>query len=144
MAKRFYSVEHGNDFSSDYGSTRKRDAFKMARELAKDFPFEEIRISVMTPDDVGDWTCDSVIYVRDEYVPPVKDFGEYDYDDLVKTATETGKKIDVDTLGAWFERYGNRYWNGESFKVADGLDLRPILLPGGRNGGAITFGYVFV
>ena len=46
--KKFYAVQHGNNYSSDYGSTNKREAMRMARELAEEFPKEEIRISICT------------------------------------------------------------------------------------------------
>lgn len=49
--KKFYAVQHGNDYSSDFGSTNKREAMKMARELGNEFPNDEIRISVCTTDD---------------------------------------------------------------------------------------------
>lgn len=51
MSKTFYAVQHGNDYSSDYGSTVKRKAYTMARELGHEYPQDEIRISVCTIDD---------------------------------------------------------------------------------------------
>jgi hypothetical protein len=51
MSKRFYAVQHGDDFASDYGSSVKREAMKMARELAKEYPGEEIRICLCREDD---------------------------------------------------------------------------------------------
>lgn len=51
MAKKFYAVQIGNDYSSDWGSTRKRDAFAMARRAARENPGKEIRISVCTVND---------------------------------------------------------------------------------------------
>lgn len=51
MSKTFYAVQHGNDYSSDYGSTVKRKAYTMARELGREYPQDEIRISVCTIDD---------------------------------------------------------------------------------------------
>lgn len=62
MSKKFYAVQHGNDFASDYGSNVKREAMKMARELGKDFPEEEIRICVCREDD--DF-CEEEIIVRE-------------------------------------------------------------------------------
>ena len=51
MNKTFYAVQHGDDYSSDYGSTVKRKAYTMARELGREYPQDEIRISVCTIDD---------------------------------------------------------------------------------------------
>ena len=41
----FYAVQHGNDYSSDYGSTNKRKAYSMAHALKREYPQDEIRIS---------------------------------------------------------------------------------------------------
>lgn len=51
MAKRFYAVQHGDNFDSDNGSTVKREAMKIARELHKDYPGDEIRLVFCTTDD---------------------------------------------------------------------------------------------
>lgn len=52
-------------------------------------------------------------------------FGEYSYEDLRdKALSPDGSQVDVDTLGAWFERYGDIYWNGECYNV-DGMNLFP-------------------
>ncbi len=61
-AKRFYAVQIGNDYSSDWGSTRKREAIVMAHQAARDNPGKEIRISICTTDD--DF-CEREIIVRD-------------------------------------------------------------------------------
>lgn len=47
----FYAVQHGNDYSSDYGSTNKRKAYSMAHALEREYPQDEIRISVCSIDD---------------------------------------------------------------------------------------------
>ena len=60
-AKRFYAVQIGNDYSSDWGSTRKRDAIVMAHQAARENPGKEIRISICTTDD--DF-CDREIVIR--------------------------------------------------------------------------------
>ena len=49
--KKFYAVQHGKDYSCDYGSTIKREALKMAKALAKEYPKEEIRIAICTTND---------------------------------------------------------------------------------------------
>lgn len=50
---------------------------------------------------------------------------EYDYSDLRAKATATGAtQSDIDNLGAWFERYGSTYWNGEHYD-ADGIEVHP-------------------
>ena len=62
MSKKFYAVQVGNDFSSDNGSTNKREAFRMARAEAKENPGKEVRISVCRVDD--DF-CEKEIIVRE-------------------------------------------------------------------------------
>ena len=51
MSKRVYAVQHGNDYACDYSTTVKRTAYKMARELTRKYPDEEIRIAFVTNDD---------------------------------------------------------------------------------------------
>lgn len=60
MGKRFYAVQHGDDFSCDFGSTRKRDALKMAREVHAWYPLDEVRLCLCKVDD--DF-CDGEIVV---------------------------------------------------------------------------------
>ena len=60
--KKFYAVQVGNDYSSDNGSTVKREAMKMARAAAKENPGMQIRISVCKVDD--DY-CMQEIVIRD-------------------------------------------------------------------------------
>ena len=60
-AKRFYAVQIGNDYSSDWGSTRKREAIVMAHQAARENPGKEIRISICTTDD--DF-CEREIIIR--------------------------------------------------------------------------------
>lgn len=62
MAKKFYAVQVGNDFSSDWGSTRKREALVMAHQAARENPGKEIRISVCREDD--DY-CEQEIVIRE-------------------------------------------------------------------------------
>ncbi len=59
--KKFYAVQVGNNYSSDNGSTVKREAFRMARREAKANPGKEVRISVCRVDD--DF-CEEEIIVR--------------------------------------------------------------------------------
>ena len=59
MSKRYYAVQHGTDFSSDNGSTVKREAYRIAREMHRDYPGEEIRISIEREDD--NYTEDEII-----------------------------------------------------------------------------------
>lgn len=61
-AKRFYAVQIGNDYSSDWGSTRKREAIVMAHQAARENPGKEIRISICTTDD--DF-CEREIVIRE-------------------------------------------------------------------------------
>lgn len=48
----------------------------------------------------------------------------YDYKELREKALN-GTQADVNALGDWFEKYGDRYWNGECYD-ADGFSLYPI------------------
>ena len=60
MKRTWYAVQHGDNFESDLGSTVKREAYKMARALHKEFPKEEIRIALCTTE--GDF-CEGEIIV---------------------------------------------------------------------------------
>ena len=60
MKRTWYAVQHGDNFESDFGSTVKREAYKMARALHKDYPTEEIRIALCTT--ASDF-CESEIIV---------------------------------------------------------------------------------
>lgn len=51
MSKRFYAVQVGDDFSTDTGSTVKRQALRMARSAARKFPGLEVRLCLCTVDD---------------------------------------------------------------------------------------------
>ena len=62
MAKKFYAVQIGSDFSSDWGSTRKHEAIVMAHRAARENPGKEIRISVCREDD--DY-CEREIIIRE-------------------------------------------------------------------------------
>ena len=61
--KKFYAVQHGDNFDCDYGSTVKREAIKMANALKRDHYYdgEEIRIAVVSCD--SDY-CTGEIIVR--------------------------------------------------------------------------------
>ena len=56
----WYAVQHGDNFEIDFGSTVKLEACKMARELHKEYPDEEIRIALCTTE--SDF-CDGEIIV---------------------------------------------------------------------------------
>lgn len=69
-SKRYYSVQHGDDYSDDYGTTVKREAYRMARRLARDprYDGEEIRIALMylnMPDEDYAEGCDGTIIIRE-------------------------------------------------------------------------------
>lgn len=51
MSKKWYAVQNGNDYDCGYGSTNKRTARKMATELHRNCPGEEIRIVTCRVDD---------------------------------------------------------------------------------------------
>ncbi len=57
--KKWYAIQIGNDFSSDYGSTVKREALAMARREARKHPAEEVRIAVCTTD--SDFCTEEII-----------------------------------------------------------------------------------
>ena len=62
MSKRWYAVTHGDDLDYGTGSHVKREAYKIARQMRKYYPGEEIRI-VLCRDD-SDY-CEGVIVVYD-------------------------------------------------------------------------------
>ena len=64
MSKNWYAVQVGDDYVSDYGSTVKREALRMARQEAKKPENDglEVRIAVCSTDD--DY-CREVIVVRE-------------------------------------------------------------------------------
>lgn len=64
MSKNWYAVQVGSNYSSDNGSTVKREALRMARQEARKPENDglEIRIAVCSTDD--DY-CQDEIIVRD-------------------------------------------------------------------------------
>lgn len=51
----------------------------------------------------------------------------YSYAELRAAATAPGEtQADIDALGEWFSRYGDRYWNGECYDADGGLSLYPV------------------
>lgn len=64
MSKNWYAVQVGDDYASDYGSTVKREALRMARQEAKKPENDgiEVRIAVCSTDD--DY-CREVIVIRE-------------------------------------------------------------------------------
>lgn len=49
----------------------------------------------------------------------------YSYAELRAAATAPGAtQADIDALGEWFSRYGDRYWNGECYD-AEGFEVVP-------------------
>lgn len=54
-------------------------------------------------------------------------FGRYDYEELRAAAIRTNAtQKDINTLGEWFNSYGESYWNGEYYDMDDGLRLYPV------------------
>lgn len=51
MSRRYYAVQVGDNFFDDVGSTRKREAFQIARREARENPGMEVRVVTMTVDD---------------------------------------------------------------------------------------------
>ena len=62
--KKFYAVQHGDNFDWDYGSTVKQEAVKMANAMMydKEYDGEEIRIAVIDCD--ADYCMEELI-IRD-------------------------------------------------------------------------------
>ena len=54
---------------------------------------------------------------------------EYRYNDYMKAATENPTVENLARLGEWFEKYGQRFWNGECYLLENGHRLRPIQKP---------------
>lgn len=59
--RRYYSVQVGDDWTDDEGSTIRREAFRMARRKKRANPDEEVRIVLRT---VEDDYCDGIFYVE--------------------------------------------------------------------------------
>ena len=89
MSKRYYAVQHGDDFSSDNGSTVKREAYKIAREIHRDYPGEEIRICLCREDD--DF-CDGEIVVYE--ASPVKYAIEFRGKQFIRTGMTAQEAIE--------------------------------------------------
>ena len=57
----------------------------------------------------------------------MKDINYYSYQELQEAAiAPEAAQEDVDALGEWFSRFGERYWNGECYD-ADGVTAWPIV-----------------
>lgn len=55
------------------------------------------------------------------------DYFYYRYQELrQKAVAPNATQEDVNELGRWFEAYGSRFWNGESYGIDDNLRLYPI------------------
>ena len=52
----------------------------------------------------------------------------YSYKELRAAATAPGAtQADINALGEWFNRYGDRYWNGEYYDAENDLKLYPVI-----------------
>ena len=70
------------------------------------------------------------IRAHQKYVQPATgrkeiSMNRYSYSELLEAVKANATPDNVDALGAWFEQYGDRYWNGEYYD-ADGLRLFPV------------------
>lgn len=70
------------------------------------------------------------IMAHQKYVQPATgrkeiSMNRYSYSELLEAVKANETPDNVDALGAWFEQYGDRYWNGEYYD-ADGLRLFPV------------------
>ena len=63
--KKWYAVQHGDDYDCGYGSTVKREAIKMANAMKRNpyYDDEEIRIAITDAD--GDDFVYEVIVIRE-------------------------------------------------------------------------------
>lgn len=55
-------MQHGSCYSSDWGSTNKRKAYSLARDMCKEYPDEEIRIVYCTTE--SDF-CEKEVVIRE-------------------------------------------------------------------------------
>lgn len=69
MAKKWYAVKCEEDYNSmagsDIGSTRKREAVKIANQYHKKYPYSEIGLVVMAVDD--DYTEKYIVIHEKKY-----------------------------------------------------------------------------
>lgn len=70
MARRFYAVQVGADYSCDFGSTNKRKAYSMARSEARRNPGEEVRIEYCTTD--NDFCYEEVIIQEENTLKKIR------------------------------------------------------------------------
>lgn len=63
--KKFFAIQHGDNYDQDFGSEIYTEAVKMAERACDDYPGEEIRIATCTPDDCGAWTVDTEEIIRE-------------------------------------------------------------------------------
>lgn len=99
MSKRYYAVQHGTDYSSENGSTSKREAYKIAREMHREYPGEEIRISLEREDD--NYTEDEIVVFA---ASPVK----YKIEFRGKTFVRSGMSAQ-DAIETLCDQYGWRF-----------------------------------
>lgn len=52
----------------------------------------------------------------------------YNYKELrEKALSADATQEDINSLGEWFEQYGDEYWNGEYYNADDGVRVYPIV-----------------
>lgn len=57
----------------------------------------------------------------------MKNISYYAYEELRAAAFADGATPeDIDALGEWFDRYGQTYWNGDSYDADEGYRITPI------------------
>ena len=57
----------------------------------------------------------------------LKDFDKESFEVLLAAAkAPDAKQIDVDTVGAWYECYGTKFWDGKGFVTGGGKRLVPL------------------
>lgn len=51
----------------------------------------------------------------------------YNYEELKRKAlAPEATQYDIDSLGGWFNRYGDPFWNGECWTIDSSYDMWPI------------------
>ena len=69
----------------------------------------------------------------------------YQYEELRKAALKKPSPEALGALGEWLEKYGDDYWNGESWDIDEGKRLRPIYASEPDEYGTLKcLGYVIV
>ena len=53
---------------------------------------------------------------------------KYEYEELKSTALSEKTPEAIAALAKWFEMFGSRFWNGESYEIDSGNALYPVYI----------------